>query len=58
MRNQKRTEKETSTSIALNDSLYKAVKHFAVEENKTIKEVVSDALKSYLELKGVSRFSE
>ena len=48
MGNNKTTEKETTTSISLDNNLYKAVKHLAVEEKKTFKDIVSESIKEYL----------
>ena len=49
MSNNKTTEKETITSISLDNNLYKAVKHLAVEEKKTFKDIVSESIKEYLQ---------
>lgn len=51
MSNKKRTGEETSTSITLQSSLYKAVKHLAIEEGKTIRDIVAEALEAYLQSK-------
>ena len=53
MSNQKAADKEMTTSISLDNNLYKAVKHLAVEENKTFKDIVSESIKVYLEGKGI-----
>lgn len=53
MSKNKKTEKETMTSISLDSNLYKAVKHFAVDERKTIKEIVSESIKEYLQRRGI-----
>ena len=58
MGNMKSSEKETTTTITLDNALFKAVKHYAVEENKKIKDIVAESLKSYLQSKGVSITSE
>lgn len=53
MSNQKAADKEMTTSISLDNNLYKAVKHLAVEENKTFKDIVTESIKAYLEGKGI-----
>lgn len=58
MGNYKTTEKETITSISLDDNLYKAVKHLAVEEKKTFKDIVSESIKEYLLRRGIKLASE
>lgn len=58
MTSAKTTEKEITTSITLDSSLYKAVKHLAIEENKTIKDIVSESLKAFLQTKGLDVLSE
>ena len=58
MGNMKPSEKEITTTITLDNALFKAVKHYAVEENKRIKDVVAEALKAYLQSKGVSISAE
>ena len=54
MGNMKSSEKETTTTISLDNALFKAVKHYAVEEDKKIKDIVAESLRSYLKAKGVS----
>lgn len=54
----KTSEKETTTTISLDNALFKAVKHYAVEENKKIKDIVAESLKAYLKSKGVNITSE
>ena len=58
MSNQKAVDKEMTTSISLDNNLYKAVKHLAVEENKTFKDIVTESIKAYLEGKGVKYLAE
>ena len=58
MGNYKTTEKETITSISLDNNLYKAVKHLAVEEKKTFKDIVSESIKEYLLKRGIRITSE
>lgn len=58
MSNQKAADKEMTTSISLDNNLYKAVKHLAVEENKTFKDIVTESIKAYLEGKGVKYLAE
>lgn len=58
MSNQKAADKEMTTSISLDNNLYKAVKHLAVEENKTFKDIVSESIKAYLEGKGIKIITE
>ena len=58
MGNNKTTEKETITSISLDNTLYKAVKHLAVEEKKTFKDIVSESIKEYLLQRGIKLTSE
>lgn len=53
MSNLKAADKEMTTSISLDNNLYKAVKHLAVEENKTFKDIVTESIKAYLEGKGI-----
>jgi len=53
MSNNKTTERETITSISLDNNLYKAVKHLAVEEKKTFKDIVSESIKEYLLKRGI-----
>lgn len=53
MSNLKASDKEMTTSISLDNNLYKAVKHLAVEENKTFKDIVTESIKAYLEGKGI-----
>ena len=53
MSKNKTTEKETITSISLDNNLYKAVKHLAVEEKKTFKDIVSESIKEYLLSRGI-----
>ena len=53
MGNNKTTDKETITSISLDNNLYKAVKHLAVEEKKTFKDIVSESIKEYLLSRGI-----
>ena len=54
MGNAKTSDKETTTTITLDNALFKAVKHYAVEENKKIKDIVAESLRAYLQSKGVS----
>ncbi len=58
MSNNKTTEKETITSISLDNNLYKAVKHLAVEEKKTFKDIVSESIKEYLLSRGIKLIPE
>ena len=58
MSRNKKTEKETVTSISLNDNLYKAVKHLAVEERKTFKDIVTESINEYLRKRGIKLSSE
>ncbi len=58
MGNMKTSDKETITTISLDNALFKAVKHYAVEENKKIKDIVAESLKAYLKSKGVNITSE
>lgn len=44
----KARNKGMTTSITLEESLYKSAKHYAVENNKTLKDVMTDALNEYL----------
>ena len=53
MGNLKTNDKGVTTSISLDNNLYKAVKHLAVEENKTFKAIVTESIKAYLEGKGI-----
>lgn len=53
MSNSKTNDKGMTTSISLDNNLYKAVKHLAVEENKTFKDIVTESIKAYLEGKGI-----
>lgn len=53
MGNSKTNDKGMTTSISLDNNLYKAVKHLAVEENKTFKDIVTESIKAYLEGKGI-----
>ena len=53
MDNMKKSQKETTTTISLDNALFKAVKHYAVDENKRIKDIVAESLKAYLNSKGV-----
>ena len=53
MSKNKTTEKETITSISFDNNLYKAVKHLAVEEKKTFKDIVSESIKEYLLSRGI-----
>ena len=54
MRKNNKNEKETVTSISLDNSLYKAIKHLAVEENKSFKDIVSESIKEYLQKRGIN----
>lgn len=54
MSRDKKNEKETVTSISLNSNLYKTVKHLAVEERKTLKDIVSESIIEYLQKKGIT----
>lgn len=54
----KKSQKETTTTISLDNALFKAVKHYAVDENKRIKDIVAESLKAYLNSKGVIISSE
>ena len=58
MGNNKTSEKEMITSISLDNNLYKAVKHLAVEEKKTFKDIVSESIKNYLLQRGIKLTSE
>lgn len=58
MSNQKAADKGMTTTISLDNNLYKAVKHLAVEENKTFKDIVTESIKAYLEGKGVKIIAE
>ena len=58
MGNNKTTEKETITSISLDNTLYKAVKHLAVEEKKTFNDIVSESIKEYFLARGIKLTSE
>ena len=58
MNNIKKSLKETTTTISLDNALFKAVKHYAVDENKKIKDIVAESLKAYLNSKGVIISSE
>lgn len=58
MDNRKKSQKETTTTISLDNALFKAVKHYAVDENKRIKDIVAESLKAYLNSKGVIFSSE
>ena len=53
MSKNKTTEKETITSISFDNNLYKAVKHLAVKEKKTFKDIVSESIKEYLLSRGI-----
>lgn len=53
MSKQKAADKGMTTTISLDNNLYKAVKHLAVEENKTFKDIVTESIKAYLEGKGI-----
>ena len=53
MNSRKTNEKETVTSISLDDVLYKAIKHLAIEEKKTFKDIVSESIKEYLLKRGI-----
>lgn len=53
MSKNKKTEKEIVTSISLDSNLYKAVKHLAVEERKTFKDIVSESIKEHLQKRGI-----
>lgn len=56
MSRDKKNEKETVTvtSISLNSNLYKTVKHLAVEERKTLKDIVSESIIEYLQKRGIT----
>ena len=54
MSKDKKTEKEIVTSISLDSNLYKTVKHLAVEERKTFKDIVSESIKEYLQKRGIA----
>lgn len=54
MSRDKKTEKETVTSISLDSNLYKTVKHLAVEERKTFKDIVSESIIEYLQKRGIT----
>lgn len=58
MSNQKAADKGMTTTISLDNNLYKAVKHLAVEENKTFKDIVTESIKAYLEGKGIKFLAE
>ena len=58
MDNMKKFQKEITTTISLDNALFKAVKHYAVDENKRIKDIVAESLKAYLNSKGVIISSE
>ena len=58
MDNMKKSKKEITTTISLDNALFKAVKHYAVDENKRIKDIVAESLKAYLNSKGVFISSE
>ena len=58
MNNINKSQKETITTISLDNALFKAVKHYAVDENKKIKDIVAESLKAYLNSKGVIISSE
>lgn len=58
MKNINKSQKETITTISLDNALFKAVKHYAVDENKKIKDIVAESLKAYLNSKGVIISSE
>lgn len=58
MSNSKTNSKGMTTSISLDNNIYKAVKHLAVEENKTFKDIVTEAIKAHLEGKGIKILAE
>lgn len=58
MSKNKKTGKERVTSISLDDNLYKAVKHLAVEERKSLKDIVSESISEYLQKRGIQQTTE
>jgi hypothetical protein len=38
--------------VALPEDVYKALKHFSVDHDRQMREVVAEALRTYLQLKG------
>ena len=45
-------------ALLMSGVMFKAVKHYAVDENKRIKDIVAESLKAYLNSKGVIISSE
>jgi Ribbon-helix-helix protein, copG family. len=58
MSKNKKTGKERVTSISLDDNLYKAVKHLAVEERKSLKDIVTESISEYLQKRGIQQTTE
>ena len=58
MSKSKKTGKERMTSISLDDNLYKAVKHLAVEERKSLKDIVTESIREYLQKRGIQQTTE
>lgn len=58
MSKNKKPGKERVTSISLDDNLYKAVKHLAVEERKSLKDIVTESISEYLQKRGIQQTTE
>ena len=58
MSKNKMTGKERVTSISLDDNLYKAVKHLAVEDRKSLKDIVTESISEYLQKRGIQQTTE
>ena len=58
MSKNKMTGKERVTSISLDDNLYKAVKHLAVEDRKSLKDIVTESISEYLQKREIKKKTE
>lgn len=58
MSKNKKMGKERVTSISLDDHLYKAVKHLAVEDRKSLKDIVTESISEYLQKRGIQQIAE
>ena len=58
MSKKKKTGKERVASISPEDKRYKDVKHLAVEESKSLKDIVSESISEYLQKRGIQQTTE